>query len=180
MDWADGPATFKQLRFLERHGFKPGHPLTKAEASTMIIRYGGRPEEFAPLPVPAHAPQIPPADAGHAPHDFRIAVNNARLALTNAETRNLAFKQQSLNSAIARRQQFWLDTCAETAHMKVPSRSVMDLHQKHGCCFMPPTAAQVQEILDALDSASPCWDHDCPEVFFQTLSLNFPLLLRHH
>jgi len=39
---------------------------------------------------------------------------------------------------------------------------------------------QVQSILEALDSALPAWDRDSPEMFYRTLELNFPELLRHH
>jgi hypothetical protein len=36
----------------------------------------------------------------------------------------------------------------------------------------------VQEILDALDSAMPAWEREHPALFYQTLELNFPHLLR--
>jgi hypothetical protein len=36
----------------------------------------------------------------------------------------------------------------------------------------------VQHILDALDSAAPFWDKEHPELFYQTLQLNFPELVR--
>jgi hypothetical protein len=184
MDWTDGPATIKQLRFLERHGFKPGHPLTKTEASDMIRRFGGQPEEFCGTasphaPAATAAPPVGAAHTGQAPHGFGIAVLEAKSSLADADARSLTSRQQAVAAAVDRRQQFWLDTCRECAQMQFACHSVMELYQKHGCLFFTPTPAQVQEILDALDSAMPLWDRDRPDVFFQTLSLNFPQLLKH-
>lgn len=56
---------------------------------------------------------------------------------------------------------------------------VLELYQLYGCRFDTPTHSQVQEILEALDGASSHWDRDHPELFYQTLELNFPHLLRH-
>jgi hypothetical protein len=63
--------------------------------------------------------------------------------------------------------------------MQARSASTLDLYMKHGCRFVTPTHEQVQEILDALDVASPFWDRDNAEIFYQTLELNFPELVRH-
>jgi len=52
------------------------------------------------------------------------------------------------------------------------------LYRQHGCCFSAPSPQQVQEIQDALDSALPGWSGDHPELFYRTLELNFPGLLR--
>jgi len=78
----------------------------------------------------------------------------------------------------SQRQQFWIDTCRDVIEMRVASTSVLDLHQKYGCRFLTPSFAQVQQILDALDSAIPFWDRDHRELFYRTLELNFPELLR--
>jgi len=83
-----------------------------------------------------------------------------------------------LDQALGRRQQFWLDTCREVTEMRSASRHVLDLHRKHGCRFCAPSPQQAQYILDALDSALPSWDRDHPELFYQTMELNFPELLR--
>jgi hypothetical protein len=37
---------------------------------------------------------------------------------------------------------------------------------------------QVQHILDALDAALPNWEREHPDLFYKTLELNFPELLR--
>ena len=59
------------------------------------------------------------------------------------------------------------------------SAPVLGLYMKYGCRFVPPTHDQVQEVLDALDAASPVWDLDNTQLFYQTLELNFPELVRH-
>jgi hypothetical protein len=76
------------------------------------------------------------------------------------------------------RQEFWMDTCRETTHMHMGTKPVIDLYRQYGCRFCEPTHAQVQGILDALDSAMPQWERTHPELFFQTLELNFPELVR--
>jgi hypothetical protein len=87
--------------------------------------------------------------------------------------------RQELELAIARRQGFWMDTCREVTQMHLASKEVLELYQQHGCRFSAPKPAEAQQILDALDSAMPCWDMDHPALFYQTLELNFPELVRH-
>ena len=77
------------------------------------------------------------------------------------------------------RKEFWADTCREMTQMHIASKEVMDLYRKHGCRFCEPTLGQVDEVLKALDSAMPFWDRVHPELFYQTLELNFPELVRH-
>ncbi len=77
------------------------------------------------------------------------------------------------------RQEFWTDTCREMTKMLHSSGSVIDLYRKFGCRFCEPTREQVLEVLSALDSAMPQWDVLHPELFYQTLELNFPELVRH-
>ena len=79
---------------------------------------------------------------------------------------------------MARRQEFWLNTCRESAQLGAGSMQARELYRKHGCLFCEPTRVQVQEILNALDAALPFWDRDDPQLFFQTLALNFPELAR--
>jgi hypothetical protein len=61
--------------------------------------------------------------------------------------------------------------------MRIATAQVLELYQRCGCRFFPPSRVEVQEILDALDSALPFWDLDQPEIFYQTLELNFPHLV---
>ena len=78
----------------------------------------------------------------------------------------------------AERQEFWINTCQEVMHMQICSQQVLDFYQKHGCRFAVPSRQQVQDVLDALDAALPHWEKEHPELFYQTLELNFPELLR--
>jgi len=94
------------------------------------------------------------------------------------ETAQLEGGRHQVESALQDRQQFWMDTCREVLEMRTASRQVLELHRHHGCRLCVPTARQVQYILDALDAALPGWDSDHPELFYRTLELNFPELLR--
>jgi len=76
------------------------------------------------------------------------------------------------------REEFWADTCREVTQMHVGSQKVIDLYRKHGCRFCAPTREQVHHVLSALDSAISSWETDYPELFYQTLELNFPELVR--
>jgi hypothetical protein len=58
------------------------------------------------------------------------------------------------------------------------SAHALALHRSYGCRFSSPSLQQVQGILNALDAALPSWERDHPELFFQTLELNFSELLR--
>jgi hypothetical protein len=77
------------------------------------------------------------------------------------------------------RLEFWVDTCREMTQMKVGSRQVTELYRQFGCRFCAPTQSQVEEVLRALDSALPLWEKVHPELFYQTLELNYPELVRH-
>ena len=63
--------------------------------------------------------------------------------------------------------------------MRATSREVIEFYRQFGCRFCEPTREQVEEVLQALDSAMPQWDTLHPELFYQTLELNFPELVRH-
>jgi hypothetical protein len=86
--------------------------------------------------------------------------------------------QENLELARHHRQQFWVNTCREAPAMQPTSPKMLELHRQYGWCFCSPSAEQVQYILDALDSARPGWEEASPQLFFQTLELNFPELLR--
>lgn len=63
--------------------------------------------------------------------------------------------------------------------MHTTSGQTIELYRKFGCRFWEPSHAQVEEVLGALDAAMPQWDTLHPELFYQTLELNFPELVRH-
>ena len=86
--------------------------------------------------------------------------------------------EQDLAIAISKRQMFWIDTCRDPTRMQAACGQVLEFYRKYGCRFDAPSHREVQEVLSALDSAMPSWDRDHPEVFYQTLELNFPGLVR--
>ena len=170
MNWADEPATWKQLKFLRGVGYKPERPLTKTEAAALIRDFGG-PAEPAPI---SQASDSTKQQARH----LRAAVEDARRKVAEAEKGGIEKFQHELAAAITQRQKFWVDTCSDAGTMLIGSMQAQDLYQKHGCRFAAPMHQDVQYILDALDSAAPNWDTDHPELFYQTLEINFPQLLR--
>ncbi len=62
--------------------------------------------------------------------------------------------------------------------MRIGSTHVVELYRQFGCRFLPPTRQQAEDILAALDAAMPGWEQQHPELFYQTLELNFRELLR--
>jgi hypothetical protein len=173
MDWENEPATWKQLRFLKQSGYKPDRHLTKAAAAELITSMGGRIEPLPPVPEAVVQP-IRQQDA----YLLGAAVENARRALAAARRDNLQSAEQNLALAISKRQMFWLDTCRDPTRMQAACGQVLDFYRKYGCRFEAPSHREIQEVLSALDSAMPSWDRDHPEMFYQTLELNFPALVR--
>lgn len=76
------------------------------------------------------------------------------------------------------RPDFWVDTCRELTHMHIRSPEIIEFHQRFGCRFVPPSAAQAESILAALDAALVGWEKQHPQLFYQALELNFPELVR--
>ena len=116
--------------------------------------------------------------AEHRAFFLRQAIEHANRALAGTENGQREMLRARLEAARLERQQFWIDTCREVLQMKVASTQTVELHRHHGCRFCVPSVRQVQHILDALDSALADWDREHPELFFHTLELNFPELLR--
>jgi hypothetical protein len=173
MNWTDQPATWKQLRYLRRFGYKPDRLLTKTEASELISKFGG------PAEQPTSVLEKVPLDTGKSEaYQLRLLVEHAQQSTTADADYSASNSQLDLALAISKRQRFWVDTCRNPAQMQAASGQALDLYRKFGCRFDAPTNKAVQEILDALDSAAPHWDRDHPALFFQTLELNFPQLLR--
>ncbi len=78
----------------------------------------------------------------------------------------------------AERQEFWTDTCREMTQMHAAGPRVIELYRQFGCRFVSPSRQQVTDVLSALDAAMPQWEQSHPELFFQTLELNYPELVR--
>jgi len=174
MNWIDGPATWKQIRYLSHFGYKPDHALTKSEAIDLIRRFGGQPEAVETIPQTEAPPPMQSATA----YDLRLTAQKTKQAVTEAGRLATERLHQEAAAALAKRQQYWIETCHDAGRTQLASAQAHTLYQKFGCTFVAPTLKQVQNILDALDSAMPFWDRDHPEVFYRTLELNFPELLR--
>ncbi len=195
MDWVDEPATEQQLIHLRDLGFNPGQPLMRTEAARLIRELRRNPGRFTSTAVldkaePAPRNPTPPGQVAkphvvstnfsegtrtHA-HRLRTAMEAAQRALA-ANPNGPNVKADAAGST-QNRQEFWLDTCREVKEMRIGSVPVLELYQMQGCRFFPPNHQQVQELLTALDAAMPQWDRDNPELFYQTLELNFPHLVR--
>jgi hypothetical protein len=178
MDWQNEPATWKQLRYLRQLGHKPDRHLTKTAAAELIQSLGG---EIAPAttPVPEAVvhqvvQQLPKQDA----FLLRQELQEAACVVSEAKRESLQMAQQNLAIAISRRQMFWIDTCRDPTRMQAACGQVLEFYRKYGCRFEAPSHRQVQEVLSALDSAVPSWDRDHPELFYQTLELNYPEVVR--
>jgi hypothetical protein len=173
MDWENEPATWKQLRFLRQHGYTPDRHLTKTAAAELIQGLGG---EVATTIAPPEVlvSQLPKQDA----YLLRTAVGEAVTAVSEARRETLHTLEQNLAIAISKRQMFWIDTCRDPTRMQAACGQVLEFYRKYGCSFEAPSNKQVQEVLSALDSAIPFWDRDHPHLFYKTLELNYPELVK--
>ena len=86
--------------------------------------------------------------------------------------------QPGQTAGLVEREVFWADTCREIPQMQHASQEAVELYRQYGCRFCTPGRQQIQYVLSALDSAVPRWEKDHPELFYQTLELNYPELLR--
>jgi hypothetical protein len=173
MDWSNEPATWKQVQSLKRFGCKPDHPLTKIEAAALLSRYG----VVSETPLTTSDDHLRDAREPESQR-LRVALENARRDLTQAKPGDIDKLKENIARVTAERQRFWVDTCRDLGRTLIASEQAHELYQKYGCRFVEPTLQDVLYILEALDSAAPNWDRDHPELFFQTLELNYPRLLR--
>jgi hypothetical protein len=173
MNWTDEPATWKQLKYLKQVGYQPDHVLTKTEAAALISNFPGHPQALV-----AVAKEDPPPLTKHEARRLRENVEDARRAVADAKRDDFEKSKTALALAVKKRQEFWSDTCRNSGRVLAASLQVHDLYQKFGCRFDAPAHSEVQYILDALDAAAPLWDQDHPDLFYQTIELNFPHLLR--
>ncbi len=176
MSWKDEPATEIQISRLRQLGFLPEHPLTKGEAAHLISHHDSSFAKTSGTATTTH--ETPGSFVEFEAYQLRASVESARHTVFQSDN-NATKVEEHLDTAMARRQNFWIDTCREPAQMQLRSPEILDLHMKFGCQYVPPTHEQTQEILDALDVALPSWDKDHPELFYQTLELNFPELRKH-
>jgi hypothetical protein len=81
-------------------------------------------------------------------------------------------------AGLEEREDFWADTCREMTQMQHASPATVEMYRKFGCRFCVPGRQQLQYVLGALDAAVPGWEKEHPELFYQTLELNYPELVR--
>ena len=112
------------------------------------------------------------------PYQLRQKVEQAQRAIIMAGRMKTEKMEHELAEAMAERQEFWIDTCLGVGKGHIACSQIPELYQEYGCRFESPSRNDVQYILDALDQAMAQWDKDHPELFFQTLELNFPTLVR--
>jgi|OpeIllAssembly_1097287.scaffolds.fasta_scaffold776249_1 hypothetical protein len=171
MNWSNEPATEQQLSFLQHCGYVADHPLTRSDAAEIIKHVREQTENRI--------------DEGAQWITELTKRGKYHLGMVT-EPAGSAPRQDSVNSRSAaatlveRRKEFWLDTCREMTEMHSASPQAVELYQKHGCRFAVPSHDEVQEVLDALDSALKNWEVEHPELFYQTLEINFPELVKHH
>lgn len=157
------PATELQLNQLRRFNYHPDRVLSRQEAAQLLFEL----EHSRTASLSGEVPGIPQQTEHEAFHLRKVV-----------EHEKHSHSDEGLKAAVLRRQQFWADTFREPTKMQIGWPQILDLYRAQGCRFIDPTHAQVQEILDALDVALPHWDRDHPELFYQTLELNFPELVR--
>jgi len=173
MELADEPATGAQLTSLSRVRHGPIRPLANDRATHLIPFLEEHPQRDQ-----ASAENGVREIAKRQAYALRQAVEEAGRAVRDATRDGPEELQRILGAATGRRQAFWTDTCRDPPQMKNCSAQVLDLFMRYGCRFVVPSGEQVQDILNALDLFMPLWDLQQPEMFYQTLKLNFPQLDR--
>ena len=174
MNWTQERAAEQQLSRLKQFGYEPDHPLSKGEAAHLIRDFEACRQRETVLAESATREL-----AEHEAYHLRSAVDRTRRVIAQAGKDEIENLRHDLALAIAKRQELWMDTCGDAERMHPVSTQAHELSKKYGSRFAVPTAQQVQDIFDALDSALPFWDRDDPGLFYQTLELNFPELVRH-
>src|SRR5262249_53334216 len=147
-----------------------------------IREYQNHPPETASIKHRAPSTRVPGKEGDFSEsmvmraYQLHVSVATSRTAL--AKLPQAANARADFDLAISQRQKFWTDTCREVSEMQFDSVHAHELRQRFGQRFLAPSTAQIQNILDALDAATPMWDKDHPELFYETLALNFPELVR--
>src|SRR5436190_17358758 len=108
MAWTDEPATETQLSHLRQFCYEPDHPLTKGEASRIISDFEADPGGRSTL-VDSDTREVTKLSAYH----LRVAVEDAKRAVVMTARDEIQNCQRALALAIAKRQDFWVDTCSD-------------------------------------------------------------------
>jgi hypothetical protein len=171
MDRTHEPATEVQLRRLQQLGCDPGRALSREEAAGLLHELelrSHRSEEGAPASTQKRSRAV----------QLRLSLEDAKLLLIAALPSEEPVLLAQFERLRAERMEFWINTCREPELMHDKCAETLELYRKHGCLYTVPNHEQVQEVLDALDAAIPAWDVEHPELYFTTLELNFPQLLK--
>jgi len=161
------------MQHLQEFGYNPDHPLNRDEAARLLHELETTMQ--VKTAVNKHGGAAGAPSSRQTAFDFHARV----MSLSGGREGDGSGEHHSawaLHEAVQRRQHFWMDACREPALMVHRSPQAIELYMQHGCLFVTPAPSQVQEILDALDASMQCWDRDYPQLFFQTLELNFPHL----
>jgi len=159
MDRNAQPATDIQLKRLQQLGYNSYQTLTREDAVRLI-------REMETVHCISRA------------FDLNRKLESTKLALVGALTEEEPQLRAELEQLRLQRREYWLNSCREPGQMSDRSTQVLELYMKYGCRFTVPSFEQAQVTLDALDSAMPGWDENHQELFYSTLELNFPELLR--
>jgi hypothetical protein len=160
MDRTEQRATDIQLKRLQQLGHQANQLLTREEATRLIRE------------METHHPSLPRA------FELRKQVEHVKLALMGALKEEEPTLESQLEELRAERREYWINSCREPSQMHDASNQVLSLYMKYGCRFTTPSFEQAAEVLDALDAVMPTWDAEHPELFYSTLELNFPELLK--
>ena len=178
MDWPDEPASEQQVMHLKNLGVSATPNLTMTAAARLIrqLRQAGPAASSRPLISASSWRASGQANEG----DHALSPRNAGQTTnrTGAATPQISNAAAEPAATMASRVEFWLDTCRDIREMQVASVKVYEFHHSYGYRWLAPTSEQAQEILDALDAAIPSWENDHPELFYKTLELNYPTLIR--
>lgn len=187
MSLSDEPATERQLMLLRSSGFAPTGPLSVTEAARLIREcqkgvVTARPRQAggSAARMTASRERVSGLSESAKAYAYRLHVGVETAQRAMAQSPDAPNVKADMASATAARLEFWIDTCQEVGQMHNASVQVLELYQSYGCRFSAPTRGQVQEIFEALDGALPLWEKEHPELFYQTLELNFPELVRQH
>src|SRR6266403_1447419 len=104
MNFSDEPATWKQLRILNRCGYQPNRRLTKGEASQLISDFRGEPQGQAPL-------EATEVVATTNAYQFRMSADNSAGPGGFGANGGANGGPSDQFSTKTERQEFWLSTC---------------------------------------------------------------------
>jgi len=173
MDWSDEPASANQIQLLRHFGYEPDVSLKRGDAARLLLE-AERDRSRRRDSLKGDTRKITADEAS----ELHAAMDQARGACESGGGASPQESGTDLTAAIAKREEWWMDTCRDPGKMKGVSAQKIELYKLQGCRFEEPSRGQVREVLQALDSAAPNWERENPELFFQTMELNYRELVR--